>query len=95
MDFEWSTRISSNALSTLHARKKSAADLLPITSDLVKLGNYLDKEIKVAKEHVNTNYSRLASLTLARIILFNKRRSGEAAKMTLNNYASRPKWDDT
>lgn len=35
----------------------------------------------------------LASLTLTRIILFNKRRSGEASKMTLMQYSARPNWE--
>lgn len=39
-------------------------------------------------------WSTLASLTLSRIILFNKRRSGEASKMTLSQYESKPNWQD-
>lgn len=85
--------MSSNALSTLHSRKQSAEDLLPVTSDLVKLNNFLDSEIRKAKDNRSSlNYSNLASLTLARIIMFNKRRSGEIAKMTLTQYMSRPNW---
>lgn len=45
LTLEWNARISSNALATLHMRKNDATDLLPITSDLVKLSNLLDKEI--------------------------------------------------
>ncbi|CAH1115846.1 unnamed protein product [Psylliodes chrysocephalus] len=37
LNLEWSIRISTHALSTLYLRKQTAADLLPITSDLVKL----------------------------------------------------------
>ena len=96
LKIEWSVRISSNALKTLQMRKNNAADLLPITSDLVKLSNFLEFEMKKTKENQSSeNYVKLASLTLSRIILFNKRRSGEAARMTLNQYSSRPKWGET
>lgn len=99
MEMEWNIRISSNALSTLYNRKINAAQLLPITSDLVKLSNHLDACIAVCKrdlEHNPSNkiWTRLATLVLARIILFNKRRSGEAAKMKMSDYISRPSWTD-
>ncbi|CAG9835041.1 unnamed protein product [Diabrotica balteata] len=93
LDLEWSVRISSNALSTLYSRKQNAEDLLPITSDLIKLNSFLDSKIReIRKDLSSLNYSKLVSLTLARIIIFNKRRSGEAAKMTLSQYSSRPNW---
>ncbi|KAF5274676.1 hypothetical protein FQR65_LT16906 [Abscondita terminalis] len=40
-------------------------------------------------------WAKLISLTLARVILFNKRRSGEAARMTVQQYISRPIWNAT
>ncbi|CAH1106872.1 unnamed protein product [Psylliodes chrysocephalus] len=36
----------------------------------------------------------LASITLTRVILFNKKRSGEAAKLTIDQYATRPTIED-
>ncbi|XP_057666792.1 uncharacterized protein LOC130900289 [Diorhabda carinulata] len=96
LNLEWAVKISSNALSTMHTRKSTAEDLLPVTDDLVKLNKFLNSEINKIKENVcNENYSKLLSLTLARIIMFNKRRSGEAAKMTLNQYLSKPNWSNT
>lgn len=100
IDMEWNIRISSNALSTLHRRKFNASQLLPITDDLVKLSKHIDNEIikyKLQVESVERNnqkWTRLATLCLARIILFNKRRSGEAAKMKLSDYISRPTWEE-
>lgn len=94
---EWSTRISSNALSTLERRKYNSAELLPLTSDLIKLNNYIDTEIERLVAEISrccdkkTWYS-LATFVLARIILFNKRRSGEASKITIQQYLSRPNW---
>ena len=37
-------------------------------------------------------WSDLAQATLARLVIFNKRRAGEASKMLLNSYLSRPDW---
>ncbi|XP_060522328.1 uncharacterized protein LOC132699555 [Cylas formicarius] len=97
MDLEWNTRVSSSALATMYNRKMNAAELLPLTSDLIKLSSYLNEEM--TKEQIFLSncatiktWSRLASLTLSKIILFNKRRSGESARMTIVAYSSRPNW---
>ena len=37
-------------------------------------------------------WSDLAQATLARLVMFNKRRGGEASKMLLSSYLSRPDW---
>ncbi|KAF5269754.1 hypothetical protein FQR65_LT17931 [Abscondita terminalis] len=44
--------------------------------------------------NIKTSWNLLAKLTLSRIILFNKRRSGESAKITIENYNSRSAWGD-
>ncbi|KAI4470857.1 hypothetical protein MML48_1g16811 [Holotrichia oblita] len=99
MDMEWSTRISSAALSTLHQRKLNMPELLPLTSDLLTLAKYMDREILLLNTTIRykctqASWNNLAVLTLARIILFNKRRSGEASKLTIEQYKSRPQWKD-
>lgn len=100
MDLEWSIKISSSALSTMNMRKMNVIDLLPLTEDLVQLNNFINENLNAAKielkKDINlTNWSRLASLTLSKIILFNKRRSGEASRLTLNQYSSRPNTSDS
>ncbi|CAG9760301.1 unnamed protein product [Ceutorhynchus assimilis] len=97
LDLERSIRISSNALATLQSRKLNSVDLLPITGDLIKLSKFLEFMIQETKndlerDHSFQNWSKLASLTLSRIILFNKRRSGEAARMKIEQYTKRPLW---
>lgn len=99
MELEWSVRISSNALSTLYKRKMNQTQLLPLTSDLIKLNKSITDNIN--KFHIQLeglctreNWQALACYTLGRIILFNKRRSGEAAKMTIENFNSRPLWSE-
>ncbi|KAJ8961938.1 hypothetical protein NQ314_005870 [Rhamnusium bicolor] len=100
IEMGWNIRISSNALSTLYRRKFNSTQLLPITDDLVKLSRYIDNNIVKTKLDVesdnrdNQKWSRLATLCLARIILFNKRRSGEASKMKMSDYISRPSWEE-
>lgn len=99
LDLEWDVRISSNALSTLTARKINSASLLPLTSDLIKLNKHIETDIKVFKVLLMNNpneptaWNRLAEATLARMILFNKRRGGEMSRMTLTQYSMNPNWE--
>lgn len=94
IDLEWSTRISSSALATLYTKKMNASNLLPLTEDLVKFNNFIEKEIKnlmcVITQNDKIDWKRLCSLTLAKIILFNKRRSGEASRMKIKDFISKP-----
>lgn len=97
MELEWSIRISSNALNTLYKRKMNKTELLPLTTDLVKLNEFLSINIKkyqhfLERDKSIEDWQNLACYTLGRIILFNKRRSGEASRMTLANYISLPDW---
>lgn len=99
MELEWATRISSNALSTLYKRKINQPQLLPLTSDIIKINEFINVNIHKYRIELEQSLSAekwqsLAYITLARIILFNKRRSGEAARMTLENYTTRPSWTD-
>ena len=95
---EWSDEVSSNALKTLHGRKRNKAKLLPLASDTLKLNEHLSSESKKAKEELRTNadsnvsvlYRKLSELTLARIIVFNRRRQGEVSKMKQVDFTSRP-----
>lgn len=91
LELEWSNRISSNALATMQTRKINHTTLLPLTSDLKKLNSFIDKEIITNKNIVMEQSSKeawlsLAQLTLTRIILFNKRRSGEVSRMRIKHY---------
>lgn len=49
MDLECSVRVSSKALTTLQKRKMNTTQLLPITSDLMKLNLYLKEQLKYLK----------------------------------------------
>ncbi|KAJ8913358.1 hypothetical protein NQ315_008748 [Exocentrus adspersus] len=92
MDLEWNIKISSNnALASLHDKKINAVELLPLTEDLVKLNNFLNSELQKAKKELSvtkaiSDWSYFASVTLS------KRRSGEASRLTMVKYSSRPNW---
>nr|XP_023028017.1 uncharacterized protein LOC111516064 [Leptinotarsa decemlineata] len=100
MDLEWRHKISSIALKTLHERKINCTEMLPITSDILKLNHYLDVVIETcllnfySEVDISQHWHKLSSAVLCRIILFNKRRSGEASRMTLEQYACRPDWKE-
>ncbi|KAJ3650275.1 hypothetical protein Zmor_021973 [Zophobas morio] len=99
MTLEWNAKVSSAALRTLREKQMNATQLLPVTADIMKLNEFLDIVIKDLIQDKNLkfspqNWQRLAQATLCRIILFNKRRSGEAARMTLHQYAIRPNWKE-
>jgi hypothetical protein len=94
---EWTDKVSSRALTTLQLKKDAKIEILPSTSDLVKLQSFQSSEIQKATDQllVSPNYHRwrsLAEMTLSRIIVFNKRRGGEVSKLLLSSYVERPDW---
>ncbi|KAJ8957300.1 hypothetical protein NQ314_006586 [Rhamnusium bicolor] len=99
LEMEWHIRISSHALATMVNKKMNAVELLPMTSDLLKLNIYISKEIGIFKVLLEKNstetyaWFRLAECVLCRIILFNKRRGGEVSRMTLLQYCSTMDWE--
>lgn len=96
-DSEWSIKISSVALSTLSERKFNNPEILPLTDDLLGLRKFQLQEIErltaeVGTEPTRPKWSELAEVTVTRLILFNKRRGGEAARLKLESYKNRPSW---
>jgi hypothetical protein len=102
---EWSDEISSKALKTVAVRRRNKVKLLPLSEDVTKLlHKYLQSEITESMNLLETNcnidgqqteiekyWRRLASATLAQIITFNRRRSGEVSRMTVNDFHQRTK----
>jgi hypothetical protein len=98
-ELEWQNKISTHALSTLNERKHNKPELLPCTDDLVKLCQCQSARITQLTQAVVESptpyvYQELAQQVLCRIIVFNKRRSGEASALLVNVYENRPKWHD-
>ncbi|KAJ8321305.1 hypothetical protein KUTeg_001163 [Tegillarca granosa] len=97
IDGEWIEKVSAIASATLKTNKFNKKDYLPITSDLVKLKTYLESEIQANTELLENKvnqeqWRKLASVTLAKIILFNKRRESEASKLLVDTFTKRPDW---
>ncbi|CAG2217889.1 unnamed protein product [Mytilus edulis] len=88
---DWTQMISAVALATLRTNKFNKPMALPVTSDLVLLKTYLDSIIEELssqkfKQQDLKLWKRLAEATLTRIILFNKRRSSEVAKLLTSSF---------
>jgi len=93
---EWTDEISSMALSTLKTAKMNRPQRLPLTEDLQKLNECLNKDIehhsKLLCDKVNVNsWYELAECTLAKVILFNRKRSGETERLLVESYTGRNK----
>ena len=94
---EWACKISTVALTSLSERKFNKPELHPLTDDLVKIRKFQLQEIQRLTPEVDTNptkttWSQLAEVTATRMILFNKRRGGEAAKLKIESFKNRPTW---
>ncbi|XP_041666279.1 uncharacterized protein LOC121524831 [Cheilinus undulatus] len=90
----WKFDIASQALIQLDQSKWNSPQLLPFTQDVQSLHAQLSEKqqqhLDALKEEVSpSNWKDLAKVTLAQVILFNRRREGEVSKMPLSVYLSR------
>ncbi|KAK7922008.1 hypothetical protein WMY93_008910 [Mugilogobius chulae] len=91
---KWSELVSHSALSNLSEAKYNKADRLPLARDVQKLQSYLGQQVESAGEKLGDNptagtYAALAKVILCQVILFNRRREGEVARMTVKNFEDR------
>ncbi|XP_026081500.1 uncharacterized protein LOC113058050 [Carassius auratus] len=94
IDSHWRTNISSQALNTLQQSKWNKGDTIPLTEDVVALQKHLKSVEQVSKDKLKENvngaeWKILAETLLCQIILFNRRREGEASKLLLASYVNR------
>lgn len=98
MESEWEFRISHHSLATLSERKYNKVNVLPLAEDIDKLRRYIDEKVTKTSSDLKKDpksserWAFLAKLLLARLVMLNKRRGGEASKLTLKSYNSRPDW---
>lgn len=92
-DLEWNDAVSFTALQTLSERKRSKVNLLPLSSDVMKLHNFLKDEmskqmqqLKTVSQNKDINWRYLAEAILTQIICFNRRRQGEVSAMKITDY---------
>ncbi|KAI7790437.1 hypothetical protein IRJ41_024412 [Triplophysa rosa] len=91
---KWSELVSHSALSNLSEAKYNKSNRLPLAKDVQKLQLYLGQQVELTKEKLADNptagtYAALAKVTLCQVILFNRRREGEVARMTVKNFEDR------
>ena len=88
----WNDEISTHAFRTIGERKRNKVKLLPLTKDVKLLNEHLKTKGKDAHEILNashnnaTDWMDLSRISLALIILFNRRRQGEVSKMTISDF---------
>jgi len=78
---EWNELISHTALATLTKSKFNKPCTIPFAKDVQLLHQYLENKSATAMENLQKNetsqsYAELARVTLAQIIIFNRRRAG-------------------
>lgn len=91
---KWCELVSHNALNTLSSAKYNKPTTLPFTEDVRTLHQYLQKTAdsvvgNLMEDATSKNYAELAKVTLAQIIVFNRRRAGEVSKMLLKSFEER------
>jgi hypothetical protein len=89
---EWKDEINKAARNSLNVAKMNRPQLVPLTEDICLLHKFLEQksqelmaEMSIAKAD-NKVWHELAKVTCVRLILFNRKRSGEAQRLLLNDY---------
>nr|XP_022307366.1 uncharacterized protein LOC111113406 [Crassostrea virginica] len=91
-DLKWNEEVTAHAHRTLKEMKRNQAQLIPLTDDVMLLNDFLSKEIQEAQQRLTENkndkdaWCHLNEMTLAQLILFNRRRQGEASKLKISDY---------
>lgn len=98
---EWGDEIARHALDTLRHQKRNKVNLLPVTRDVQKLMSYVrqssarcSEELRNAMRDEDTEkvpkvFRELAEVTMVDVITFNRRRQGEVARLTVDDYNSK------
>ena len=100
MKTEWSTRISQVAHNTMAENNYSKVEVLPITEDLLVLRHHTMTRLKDLTAELLTDetnseaFRELEEVTVTRIVVLNRRRSTEGAKLTIDQFRDRPKWKE-
>lgn len=83
-------------MSTLASDKMNKPQPIPLTSDIQKLNQYIAAESMKCRAQIEYDIAEsawqiLAKVTLVSMILFNRRRAGEAERLLLSEYNKRSK----
>ena len=96
---EWNYRVNCVAEKKINKRKRSSVQTIPLISDLHKLREHIEKSMADTYDALKfyklpCDWSKLAKLTLCRLIMFNKRRRSEVREITVEDYVQRPSWHE-
>ncbi|KAG5871094.1 hypothetical protein JTB14_035791 [Gonioctena quinquepunctata] len=92
IDTQFRFYVSTNANKDLSSKKWKKGSMLPLTEDVIKISKFIAKEEQKCAEELKCDprdISKLRYLTellLAHVILLNRKRSGEAQRITINDY---------
>ena len=94
---EWNLRVNAIAQKKINHAKRKTVQTLPLTEDLKVLLQYIKSQMTEKMNALicgvnSKDWSDLASLTLCRLILFNKRRRAEVKDLKLQDFTERPDW---
>ena len=96
---EWTSSVSAHSLATFKHRKYNNPIQLPSVADLLKLKSYQESRMrkladKLALQPSYSSWRELCEVVFTRVVIFNRRRSGEMAKLALPAYQNRPRWEE-
>ncbi|KAJ8930172.1 hypothetical protein NQ314_017068 [Rhamnusium bicolor] len=94
IESQWANEVSAQASLNLSSNKWNKEELLPLTSDLKKLKDYLERIAQDNFEKLKKNkkdelaYNSLKEILYCQIILMNRRRPAEVAQIKVETYKS-------
>ncbi|KAG5870829.1 hypothetical protein JTB14_016003 [Gonioctena quinquepunctata] len=92
IDTQFRCYVSTNANKDLSSKKWKKGSMLPLTEDVIKISKFIAKEEQKCAEELKCDprdipkLRHLTELLLAHVILLNRKRSGEAQRITINDY---------
>ena len=94
LDNEWGDKVGRASSETLSMRKQNVERELPTTHDMQRLQKHLHAKLESAIDAARVKFSvrahnNLVSVVAVSLMVFNKRRGGEAVKIRVRDYTSR------
>ena len=98
LEREWCDQVSRHSLSTMYEKKFNKSEVLPPTSDLQVVKDHFaagmnEHSTALKKKPDKGVWKLLAEVTLNRLVLFNKQKSGETSRLLVSTYRNRPLWN--
>lgn len=96
IESEWNHRVSHHSLGALGSKKFNNEEPLPLAEEKLRTSvlSIILSTVQVLREGQPQMevWNQLAQATLARLVMFNKRRGGEASRMLVESYDHQPDW---